>query len=357
MKFLRRTILFLTFLLVLVSCKNSKVEKIEYKKFSRTFFGVFDTEIAFTAYCKDEKEFNEYFTFLESDMKKYHNLYNSFENVDFNNIKTINDNAGKKPVEVDREIIELLEFSIDSYKKVSDKNSVAIGAVTSLWKTQKDLAVDLQGQLPNGEKISQALNHINIDNIVIDKVNNTVYLKDEFMKLDVGAIAKGYSVEKVINKLKDKGLKNLIISAGGNVKAIGTPKEKDKNKWGIGIQLPKYDSGNIEIKDVIFSEETCAVTSGDYQRFFYVDGKVYNHIIDPKTGYPNDKIKSVTVLYKDSAMADFLSTSLFLQTVEEGKETLSKIPGAEAFWILPDGSVDYTKGMEIMLKSKGATNK
>ena len=177
------------------------------------------------------------------------------------------------------------------------------------------------------------------------------------MKLDVGAIAKGYSVEKVMNKLKSMGLKSAIISAGGNVKAIGSPLEKDKNKWGIGIQDPKFDSDKVDIKEVIFSNETCAVTSGDYQRFYFVGDKAYNHIIDPKAGYPKDKIKSVTVLCNDSGLADFLSTSLFLMDVEEGKKLLEKVEGAEAFWILSDGSVHYTEKMGKMLQSKGATNK
>lgn len=337
--------------------ENRNNESASFKKFSKSFFGVFDTDIAFSAYCANEEEFNKYYKVLEEDMKRYHNLYNSFENANENNIKTINDNAGKEPVKVDKEIIELLEFSIESYKKLSDKNNIAIGSVTYLWKAEKDAAVDLKGKLPDDNKIKEGLKHTNIDNIVIDKKNSTVFLKDKDMKLDVGAIAKGYSVEKVMNKLKSMGLKSAIISAGGNVKAIGSPLEKDKNKWGIGIQDPKFDSEKVDIKEVIYTDETCAVTSGDYQRFYYVGDKVYNHIIDPKTGYPKDKIKSVTVLCNDSGLADFLSTSLFLMDVEEGKKLLEKVEGAEAYWILSDGSVHFTEKMEKMLKSKGATNK
>ncbi|WP_308577966.1 FAD:protein FMN transferase [uncultured Parvimonas sp.] len=332
-------------------------ESASFKKFSKGFFGVFDTDIAFSAYCASEKEFNKYFKFLEEDMKRYHNLYNSFENANENNIKTINDNAGKEPVKVDKEIIELLEFSIENYKKLSNKTNIGLGSVTTLWRAEKDLAVNLKGKLPDANKIKEGLKHTNIDNIVIDKEKSTVFLKDKDMRLDVGAIAKGYSVEKVMNKLKKMGLKSAIISAGGNVKAIGSPLEKDKNKWGIGIQAPTFDSKKVEIQEVIFTDETCAVTSGDYQRFYFVDDKAYNHIIDPQTGYPKDKIKSVTILCKDSGLADFISTSLFLMDVEEGKKLLEKVEGTEAFWILADGSVHYTKNMEKLLQSKGATNK
>lgn len=290
-------------------------------------------------------------------MKRYHNLYNSFGDASENNIKTINDNAGKEAVKVDKEIIELLEFSIGNYKNLSEKTNIGLGSVTTLWRAEKDSAVNLKGKLPDDSKIKEGLKHINIDNIVIDKEKSTVFIKDKDMKLDVGAIAKGYSVEKVMNKLKEIGLKSAIISAGGNVKAIGSPLEKNKNKWGIGIQDPKFDSEKVDIKEVIFTDETCAVTSGDYQRFYFVEDKAYNHIIDPQTGYPKDKIKSVTVLYNDSGLADFLSTSLFLMDVEDGKKLLEKVEGAEAFWILADGSVHYTENMEKMLQSKGATNK
>ena len=97
--------------------ENKNNESASFKKFSKSFFGVFDTDVVFTAYCANEEEFNKYYKVLEEDMKRYHNLYNSFENANENNIKTINDNAGKEPVKVDKEIIELLEFSIKNYKK------------------------------------------------------------------------------------------------------------------------------------------------------------------------------------------------------------------------------------------------
>ena len=109
------------------SKKNVKNnESASFKKFSKSFFGVFDTDVAFSAYCVNEEEFNKYFKVLEEDMKRYHNLYNSFENANENNIKTINDNAGKEAVKVDKEIIELLEFSIENYKKLSNKNNICL---------------------------------------------------------------------------------------------------------------------------------------------------------------------------------------------------------------------------------------
>ena len=181
-KFNRSIILLLLSCLIFVACskkeenvetkkENKNNESASFKKFSKSFFGVFDTDVVFTAYCANEEEFNKYYKVLEEDMKRYHNLYNSFENANENNIKTINDNAGKEPVKVDKEIIELLEFSIKNYKNLSNKNNIAIGSVTSLWKAEKDAAVDLKGKLPDDNKIKEGLKHINIDNIIIDKEN------------------------------------------------------------------------------------------------------------------------------------------------------------------------------------------
>ena len=344
------------FVITLITSSCSNKETIKFEKYSHSFFGVFDTEITFTAYTKNEEEFKKYSNYLESEFKRYHELYSSFENYSVNNIKTINDNAGVKAVIVDDEIIDLLNFSISMYEKISTKNNISIGRVTSLWREQKDLAVDLKGKLPDDKQIKDALKHIDMKNIEIDKKHKTVYLKDKDMLLDVGATAKGYAVEKIMNKLKDMGLENAIISAGGNVKSIGSPQEQDRKKWGVGIQNPEIANQSVELKEVLFTDETSAVTSGDYQRFYYVDDKMYNHIIDPDTGYPNNKIRSVTVLYSDSAVADFLSTSLFLMDIEEGKEVLNKVEGAKAYWILPDGNVEYTEGMEKLLKSEGAKN-
>lgn len=343
-------ILFLS--LCCVSCTKS-----ENEKYSKTFFGVFDTEISFSAYAKNEDEFNKYFDILESEFKKYHGLYSSFSDYTENNIKTINDNAGVKPVKVNSDIIELLEFSMENYKNISNKTNVSIGSVSHLWQVERDNSVDLKGKLPNDDLIKEGLKHTDVTKIKIDKGNSTVFLEDKYMRLDVGAIAKGFTVEKVMNFLKEKGLKNAIISAGGNVKAIGKPQEKGKEKWGVGIQTPEYDKTNIELTDVIFTDAKSVVTSGDYQRFYFVDGKAYNHIIDPDSGYPKDDIKSVTVITEDSGIADFLSTSLFLESVDNGKEILKKVKNAEAFWIMKDGSIHYTEGMEKLLKSKGASNK
>ena len=208
------------------------------------------------------------------------------------------------------------------------------------------MAVNLKGKLPDANKIKEGLKHTNIDNIVIDKEKSTVFLKDKDMRLDVGAIAKGYSVEKVMNKLKKMGLKSAIISAGGNVKAIGSPLEKDKNKWGIGIQAPTFDSKKVEIQEVIFTDETCAVTSGDYQRYFTYKNKKYSHIIDPKTGYPANYVRSVTVITKDSGKADALSTTLFCMSVEDGKKYLSTLDyDVQAIWIV-DKDSDVSSNLE-----------
>lgn len=348
---------FIFFVIFFVGIFCTSCTKGNTEKFSKTFFGVFDTEISFTAYTKDEEEFNKYFNILEEEFKRYHGLYSSFSDYTENNIKTINDNAGIKPIKVNSEIIELLKFSVENYEKISKKTNISIGAVSRLWQIERDNAIDLRGQLPNADLIDKAIKHIDISKIKIDTDNETVFLEDKDMRIDVGAIAKGFTVEKVMNFLREKGLENAIISAGGNVKAIGKPQEEGKIKWGIGIQTPEYDKTKIELTDVIFTSEKSVVTSGDYQRFYFVSDKAYNHIIDPDSGYPKDDIKSVTVITENSAMADFLSTSLFLESLENGKEILKKVKGAEAFWILKDGSIHYTEGMEKLLKSKGANNK
>ena len=309
-------ILLLISCLLLVGCEPAFTQA---KIFNRTYVDLFDTVTTVLGAEDDEAVFQEKARKIHEELLVYHQLfdiYNDYEGL--NNLKTVNDNAGIAPVKVDITIIQLLKTCKEYYILTDGKVNAAMGSVLKLWHEGRQ-----NGTLPNPEALAEAMQHISFDSVIIDEENQTVYLSDPEMSLDVGAIAKGWACQKVAENAPE----GMLLSLGGNVCVTGA-KYDDGTPWTVGIQNP--DGGDYLRKLEITSGSV--VTSGDYQRYFEVDGKKYHHIIDPATGMPSEYWRSVTVICEDSALADCLSTALFLLPLEEGK-ALAESCNAEALWV------------------------
>jgi len=178
--------------------------------------------------------------------------------------------------------------------------------------------------------------------VVIDETASTVFLSDPDMRLDVGAIAKGWSVQRVC----EGAPKGILISVGGNVFSTG-PKDEAGTPWVIGVQNP---DGGDNYLHTLYLTSGSVVTSGDYQRAYMVDGKMYHHIIDPETLYPSTYWRSVTIVCPDSGLADALSTALFVLSQEEGQRLLDKFE-AQAMWVAADGTITYSPGFETLIRT------
>ena len=202
-------------------------------------------------------------------------------------------------------------------------------------------------KLPEMEELQAAAEHTDIHGIVIDEQASTVYLKDPKMSLDVGSIGKGYAVQKVAEYAKEElGVTSMLFSVGGNVCAIGG--HPDGTPWRIGIQNPDVDSDQAYLQKVSV-QDVSVVTSGNYQRYYEVDGKRYCHIINPQTLLPADTFSSVTVITPDSGIADALSTTLFNMSLEEGMQFVKEQDQVEAMWVSEDGTIAYSDGFEAYL--------
>lgn len=345
--------------------KDNKIETEGYTKFTYTSYDSFDTQITLMAFDRSQEEFNKKTKIFNDEFIRYHKLYDYYRTYDgINNIMTINNNAGKEPVKVDPEIIELLVKSKEYYKRGHEKTNVAMGAVFYPWHELReiyisdDLVMDSSSnteetKIPPMEELKKAKEISNIDDMVIDEKNSTVFLKKEGMRIDVGAFAKGFATEKVAQKMKDLGLNQAIISAGGNIKIIGPPMLKDKKDWSVGIQNPNMRQDGNPTLDLLYLKEGSVVSSGDYERFYMYKGEVMHHIIDPVTLMPGRNFRQVTILTEDSGKADFFSTALFLMTYEEGLEVAKK-EGLDVIWVFPDLSVKTTDNIKKHLKSQGA---
>ncbi len=320
------------------------------QKFSEYYFDYFDTVTTITGYTATEEEFKEICEDVKKELSEYHKLYNIyFRYQDVNNICVINelDDGKHNVVKVDKKIIDLLLYSKEMYSLTNGKINVAMGSVLSIWHKYRNLGLQEpdKAELPPNALLEDALGHTDINKVIINEENNTVFLSDPQMTLDVGAIAKGYAVERIAQHLIEKGYTDILLNVGGNIRTIGNG--KDGNPWKVGIENPDLEKQE-EIPHIAYLELTgmSLVTSGSYQRFYEVDGKSYHHIIDPETLFPGEKYMSVSVLTENSGLGDALSTSLFLMDYEEGKKLIESLENVEAMWVMPDGEQRFSKGFQ-----------
>lgn len=361
----RKLILLLSLLFILTGCNQEQEEVLD--KYKYHFFGTFDTIVETVMYAKDQEEADKYNEYIEKRFNELHREFNKYNNYEgLNNIKTINDNAGIKPVKVSDELYSLIESSIKYYNEYDEGTDVSLGAVLDIWSNYRDINESLDPHseytsdelLPSREELEEANKYTGIEHIELDPENKTVYINNKNTRIDVGATAKGFAVEIVGEEVRKMGMDSILISAGGNVKAVGVPKDGVRANWGIGIMDPNIlfpVEGQSNIVETVFVHDMSVVTSGDYQRFFIVDGEVYHHLIDKDTLEPGHYHRAVTVIHPNSGLADFLSTAVFLMPYEEGYELINSIPEAEALWIDFEDNITTTEGMKEIMLSEGAT--
>lgn len=313
-------------------------------RYQASFLELFDTVTVIVGYAESEEAFSEISSEFRDLLREYHELYDIYNDYDgVNNIKTINDNAGGEPVEVDQRIIDLLLFAKDMYVRTEGRTNVMLGSVLSLWHDAREYGINdpESSFLPDEAELEAANEHVSIDALVIDDEANTVQITDPEASLDVGAVAKGYAVQRVCDEMPS----GLLVSVGGNVCATG-PRPTDGSDWVVGVQDP--DGGANDYLLTVNLTSGSIVSSGDYQRYYTVDGVRYSHIIDPETLYPPTLWRAVSVIVDDSGVGDALSTALFCLDRDEGQKLLEEF-GAEAVWIPADGSLEFSNGFEALV--------
>ena len=340
-----KRIISLLAVMALLLCGCAGLGKPEQKQYTATFLTLFDTVTTIVGKAESKEAFEAEARQVHDALLVYHQLfdiYNDYEGL--NNLKTVNDNAGIAPVEVDSRIIALLKDCRSYYELTDGMVNPAMGGVLQLWHVSRNDGINdpAHASLPNHEKLEAAAQHMDFDAVVIDEAASTVFLSDPDMRLDVGAVAKGWSVQQVAANAPS----GLLISVGGNVCATG-PKDENGTAWVVGVQDP---NGGDSYLHTLTVTEGSVVTSGDYQRAYVVDGELYHHIIDPNTLYPSTLWRSVTILSDDSGLADALSTALFLLPLEEGRKLLEET-GAHAMWVNREGEIFYSPGFQDYIRT------
>ncbi len=330
--------LLLTFTLLLPSFLFTSCTDKE-NTYTRTTLGLFDTVTTVVAEADSREAFDALFDEIVSMLGYYHRLFDIYQTYDgVNNLKSVNDAAGT-PVIVDAAILDLLSFGIDAYEKTDGKVNIAIGSLTAVWHRYRTEANNnsAAAALPTEDELLSAAAHTDITSILIDRENGSVCLPDEESRIDVGAVAKGFAVERVAEALALRGESGVILNVGGNVRVIGTRRNGDRFK--VGVENP-----NGGYTAVLAVADRAVVTSGSYLRYYTVNGKRYHHLIDTDTRFPADFHTSVTVVTSDAGLADVLSTALFCMSYEDGIALLRRIGAAEALWLTKDGETKMTDG-------------
>ena len=328
-------------ILCLSLCISGCGEK--YKKFTDYSFDYFDTATSIIGYEKSEEVFKEKSKIIKEKLSEYHKLYTIYSRYEgVNNIYTVNNS--ESALEVDPKITELLSFSKEMYKITDGKINVAMGSVLSIWHKYREEGLNdpTSAEIPPLDLLKEASNHTDINNLVVD--NNTVYFKDSKLKLDVGAIAKGYAIEQIALWMEETGITGYLLNVGGNIRIVGD--RPDGEKWQIGLENPEEDENEPYIEYLSLGKGFAMVTSGSYQRYYTVEGKNYHHIIDPDTLYPAVGYKMVSVINKDSGVADALSTALFCMDYTEGERLVNSLEDTYVMWVRDNGEIIYSKGFE-----------
>ena len=331
----KKLIPLLLLLLLLSGCGEEK------QVYQTIYLDVFDTVTTVRGYETSEEAFQQRAEQVHRALLEYHRLFDIYHDWP-GGLKDVNDNAGVAPVKVDQPVLELLDDCGRDYEATGGKVNVAMGSVLYLWHQAREAGLNdpEHAALPDMEALKAAAKHTSFDTVIIDREAGTVYLSDPEQRLDVGAIAKGWSAQRAAQLLPE----GYMLNVGGNVCTRGT--KPGGGKWNIAVQSPNVGEDNL---CVVSLAGQSLVTSGDYQRSYTVDGKSYHHIIDPDTLMPSAYWRSVSILCDDSGLADCLSTALFLLPLEEGR-ALAEQYGAEVMWVDAGLNITQTPGFTAALR-------
>lgn len=312
----------------------------------KTYYTFFDTVSTIYSYAGDgEVVFEENAAAAETLLDAYHrrlDIYHEYSGM--NNLCTVNKNAGGEPVAVDRETMDFLVYAKDLCRETGGQVNIMFGAVLKPWHDCRERAENdpSHAAIPELDVLEAAKAHTGLDLLELDEDALTVRISDPDARLDVGAIGKGYATEMAARLLEERGAESYVLNVGGNVRIIGH--KPDGSGWNTGIKDP-FDHQNSYAMYLELADTSC-VTSGIYERFYTVDGVRYHHIIDPDTLMPARYFSAVSVITKNSGLADALSTALFCMPQPEGQALIDRLDDdIQVLWIDLDGNQTYTDGI------------
>ncbi|WP_188051003.1 FAD:protein FMN transferase [Flavobacterium sp. GP15] len=288
-----------------------------------------------TAVAKDTLAANLYIDMAVAETKRIENLISDW--IPTTPISEVNRNAGIKPVKVNSEVFDLVARALKISEITDGAFDISYASMDKIWKFDGTMK-----NMPTKEAIKKSVEKIGYRNVILDKKEQTIFLKIAGMKLGLGGIGQGYIADKVKDLLFSKGCTSGIINVSGDINAWG--KQPDGKLWTIGIVNPLN-------KNKIFAtfplQDSAVETSGSYEKYVIFDGIRYSHIIDPRTGYPAKGVVSVSVFAKQTEIADALATGIFVMGVDVGLDLVNQIKGIECIIVDDQGKIHASKGIDV----------
>ncbi|WP_264530391.1 FAD:protein FMN transferase [Flavobacterium sp. N502540] len=252
-------------------------------------------------------------------------------------VSEVNQNAGIRPVKVDREVFELTQRALQFSEATKGGFDISFAAMDRIWKFDGSMT-----EMPSAEAIKKSVEKVGYKNIILDSVQSTVFLKLKGMKIGFGALGEGYATDKCRNIMLAKGIKAGIVNGSGDMTAWGRqPNGKD---WNIGMTNPFHPD---TLFAVVPLNNGAVTTSGSYEKFVVFNGKRYSHIINPATGYPATGLCSVSVFGPNAETANGLSTSLMVLGQKAGLLLLKKYPDYSCVMITDNGKLVKSSNFKI----------
>jgi len=249
-------------------------------------------------------------------------------------VSQVNAKAADGPMPITKELFDLLTTAKEYSVITEGAFDITYASVGYMYDFRKRVR-------PTEGQISKALPAVDYRHVLLDRKKQTVQFSQKGVRIDLGGIAKGYSVDRGIDVLKALGFTRAYVSAGGDSRIIG---DRFGKPWMVGIRDPRKAAGEVITRIPLV--DAAISTSGDYERFFDEDGTRYHHIIDPHTGHSASKVRSATVIGPSATRTDGLSKTAFVLGPEEAMEIYNRIDDIDAIIVKLDGSVIFSKGLE-----------
>ncbi len=285
--------------------------------------------------AENETVGNNYISLATNEIKRIEKLMSSWD--ENSQTSEINRNAGINHVKVDDELFQLIQRSLKISKLTNGSFDISYASMDRIWKFDGSMT-----EMPSEESIKKSIESVGFHNVILDDANKTVFLKLKGMKIGFGAIGKGYAADKAKALLQDNGVKAGIINASGDLNAWG--KQPDGKDWMVAIVNPLN-------KEKVFSwlpvKNSSVVTSGNYEKHVKLNGELYSHIIDPRTGYPSKGILSVSIFTKSAELADALATSVFVMGVDTGLDFINQLKNVECIIVDAENKVITSNNIEL----------
>lgn len=304
----------------------------EFKRHERLMGNAFQI----TVVSDDENEANQNIDEAINEIKRIEALLTTFKPTSETNL--INDNAGISPVKVCKEVFELVKRSLKISSITDGAFDITYGSANkSFWNFDKAMTA-----LPDAAAAKEAVRLINYKNVILDEIEQTVFLKEKGMRIGFGGIGKGYAAEAATAKLKKAGVKSGIVNASGDLTAWGL--QADGKPWTIGIADPDNAHKAFSFMNV---SDMAVATSGNYEKYVMIDGRKYSHTINPKTGMPVTGIKSVTIISPNAEIADAMATPVTIMGVKAGLQMINQIQHIECIIIDDNNNIYCSKNINL----------